>query len=220
MEGGESTVNQPTSCRRVANDSRIGINGSGGSTENQPPSCRIVAIGSRIGDNEGEKPTINQPPSSRIVANSSRIGAIGGGEGWDENRNLLGIHNSSNKNLDISKGSNNNNLNINHNNNSVGGNNQFPSRCESGHSDQLSRFKHENNTFPHIQYGEVRLDRHGEHGGVGQFQPHPNRYKSDLKDQSPDGIHVYRKMDGRSIEVTPMRREVVVTKRKLQYSPV
>merc|ERR1712121_519785 len=156
-----STVNQPTSCRRVANDSRIGINGSGWSAENQPPSCRIVAIGSRIGDNGGEKPTVNQPPSCRIVAKGSRIGAIGGGEGWDENKNLLGIYNSSNENLDINKGSsNNNNLNIDHNNNSVGGNNQFPSRCESGHPDQLSRSKHRNNIYPHNHYGEVRLNSH------------------------------------------------------------
>merc|ERR1711888_386794 len=157
--GGEkTTMNQPPSCRIVAIDSKIGVNEGGESTVNQSTSCRIVAYDSRIGINGSGCSTENQPPSCRIVANSSGIGAIGGGEGWDENRNLLGIHNSSIKNLDISKGSNNTNINIDYNNNSVGGNNQFPSRCESGHSDQLSRFKNRNNLSPHIHYGEVRPD--------------------------------------------------------------
>ena len=151
---------------------------------NQPPSCRIVAIDSRIGVNGGGKSTEKQPPSCRIVAIGSRIGVNGGGEGWDDknsindnqilnnqldlereiNENLLGKYNSSSGNINISNGiNNNNNLNIDHNNNSVGGNIQFPSRCEPDHSDQLSRFNNKDNLSPHMQYGEVRLDRHESH---------------------------------------------------------
>ena len=66
-----------------------------------------------------------------------------------------------------------------------------------------------------MQYGEVRLDRHGEHGGVGQFQPHPNRYKSDLTDQSPDGTHVCRRREDRNTTVTPKRKGITINKRKL-----
>ena len=54
----------------------------GGDTENQPPSCRIVADDSRIGVNGGGESTVNQPPSCRIVANDSRIGINGGGGGF------------------------------------------------------------------------------------------------------------------------------------------
>ena len=81
------------------------------------------------------------------------------GRGGVKNENLLGKYNNSNENLINSKDINtNNNLDTDFNNNSVGGNIQFPSRCESGHFDQLSRFNHKNNLFTHMQYGEVMLD--------------------------------------------------------------
>merc|ERR1711888_219135 len=206
----------------------------GGGFDKFPSSCRIVAFDSRIGVNGRSEPTINQPPDCRIVA---------GGEEGDSNRNALNKYNSSNENLIISKGVGNiNNLNtdLNNNsvggntqfpsrcnsghpaqlsrfNNSVGGNNQFPSRCESCHSDQLSRFNFRNDSSPHIQYGEARPVSHGKHGGVGQFQPHPNGYKPDHIDQYPDGTHANRGKRGEDGNMigTPKRTGIISNKRKL-----
>ena len=53
----------------------------GGDIDKFPSSCRIVAFDSRIGVNGRSEPTTNQPPCCRIGAGGSRRGTIGGGEG-------------------------------------------------------------------------------------------------------------------------------------------
>merc|ERR1711888_194572 len=209
MEGGGDIDEFPSSCRIVAFDPRIGINGRNEHTKNQPPDCRIVA-----GGEEGDlnRNTLNNHNNS--------------------NENLIiskGIGNINNLNIDLNNNSVGGNIHfpsrcnsghpaqLSRFNNSVGGNNQFPSRCNSGHPDQVSRFNFKNNSPPHILYGEVRPVGHEGHGGVGQFHPHPNGYKPDLIDQYSDGTHANRIRRGEvgNIIGTPMRTGVVANKRKL-----
>merc|ERR1711895_329597 len=119
---------------------------------------------------------------------------------------LLGINSSSSPNSIINKDINNNNIHSNYNKKpGVVRDSQSLSGCNSGHPDQSSRFKNSNNLYLHTQCGEVRQGSYGEQRGVGQFQPHPYRLKSNQLEQGPIVNHNSNGKEEMAIASTPKR---------------
>ena len=241
----ETTLMQSSGCRVATNDLRVGVmqglrdkrgdttsnmltckfrvgptvNNSGVRVrEHNPTTCK-----SRVGltvNNSGVRVREYNPTTCKsrvgLTVNNSGERISDKDKGINGEGELLGINSSSSTNPIINTDINNNNIHSNYNKKpGVVRDSQSLSGCNSGHPDQSSRFKNSNNLYLHTQCGEVRQGSYGEQRGVGQFQPHPYRLKSNQLEQGPIVNHNSKEKEEMAIAPTPKRQGVKTNGKRL-----